>query len=105
MTEVYENALATCFPDVELRDVRLLAQGWDSVVLEVGGDLIFRFPRYPHVHELFLREMELLHPKMDHASEHITRPQVGRFLNCLPNITASQYILSLLVRRFGGAKE
>lgn len=33
------------FPEVELRSLRLLGEGWDTVVWLVDGEWVFRFPR------------------------------------------------------------
>jgi aminoglycoside phosphotransferase (APT) family kinase protein len=33
------------FPELAVRDLRLLAEGWDNTVWLVNGELVFRFPR------------------------------------------------------------
>jgi aminoglycoside phosphotransferase (APT) family kinase protein len=48
------------FPALEIRDVRAIEDGWDSLVLEVNGEYVFRFPRRPEVEEWVEREILLL---------------------------------------------
>jgi aminoglycoside phosphotransferase (APT) family kinase protein len=48
------------FPALEIRDVRAIEAGWDSLVLEVNGEYVFRFPRRPEVEEWVEREILLL---------------------------------------------
>jgi aminoglycoside phosphotransferase (APT) family kinase protein len=48
------------FPTLEIRDVRAIEAGWDSLVLEVNGEYVFRFPRRPEVEEWVEREILLL---------------------------------------------
>jgi aminoglycoside phosphotransferase (APT) family kinase protein len=48
------------FPALDLRDSRTIEDGWDSLVLEVGGELIFRFPRRREVENWVEREIALL---------------------------------------------
>jgi aminoglycoside phosphotransferase (APT) family kinase protein len=46
-------------PELDLRDVRTIEDGWDSLVLEIDG-YVFRFPRRPEVREWVEREIALL---------------------------------------------
>lgn len=48
------------FPALEIRDVRAIEDGWDSLVLEVNGEYVFRFPRRPEVEAWVEREILLL---------------------------------------------
>jgi aminoglycoside 2''-phosphotransferase len=48
------------FPTLEIRDVRAIEDGWDSLVLEVNGEYVFRFPRRAEVEEWVEREILLL---------------------------------------------
>src|SRR5579884_4056470 len=48
------------FPQVEIRSTRPITRGWDSFVLEVNGELIFRFPMRDDVIPYLEKEMRLL---------------------------------------------
>lgn len=48
------------FPALEFRDVRIVEDGWDSLVLELDGEWILRFPRRPEVEQRVEREIALL---------------------------------------------
>jgi aminoglycoside phosphotransferase (APT) family kinase protein len=48
------------FPALEIRGVRAIEDGWDSLVLDVNGEYVFRFPRRPEVEEWVEREIVLL---------------------------------------------
>jgi aminoglycoside phosphotransferase (APT) family kinase protein len=54
------EVLRTRFPELDLREVRTIEDGWDSLVLEVAGVYVFRFPRRPEVEEWVEREIRLL---------------------------------------------
>lgn len=54
------EVLRTRFPELDVRDVRTIEDGWDSLVLEVAGEYVFRFPRRPEVQEWVEREIRLL---------------------------------------------
>jgi aminoglycoside phosphotransferase (APT) family kinase protein len=48
------------FPALEFRDVRVVEDGWDSLVLDLDGEWIVRFPRRPEVEQWMEREIALL---------------------------------------------
>jgi aminoglycoside phosphotransferase (APT) family kinase protein len=52
--------LRELFPELEVRTIVAIEQGWDSLVLEVNGDWIFRIPRRPQVEEWVEAELRLL---------------------------------------------
>ena len=54
------RAIAEAFPALCGRPCGYLAEGWDSVACEVGGGLVFRFPRRPDVAAQLEREARLL---------------------------------------------
>jgi aminoglycoside phosphotransferase (APT) family kinase protein len=54
------EVLRTLFPELDVREVRTIEDGWDSLVLEVAGEYVFRFPRRPEVQEWVEREIRLL---------------------------------------------
>lgn len=56
----YRAAIAAAFPDLPLRRCRFLAEGWDSAVWEVNGDLVFRFPKRAEVGIRLRTEIALL---------------------------------------------
>jgi aminoglycoside phosphotransferase (APT) family kinase protein len=49
-----------CFPALEFRDVRIVEAGWDSLVLDLDGEWILRFPRRPEVEQWLEREIAVL---------------------------------------------
>jgi aminoglycoside phosphotransferase (APT) family kinase protein len=52
--------LRTHFPALEFRDVHVVEDGWDSLVLDLDGEWIVRFPRRPEVEQWMVREIALL---------------------------------------------
>ena len=54
------EVLRTRFPALEIHEWRAIEDGWDSLVLEVNGEWIFRFPRRAEVEEWVEREVVLL---------------------------------------------
>jgi aminoglycoside phosphotransferase (APT) family kinase protein len=54
------DLLRTRFPALEVRDVRIVEDGWDSLVLDLDGEWIFRFPRRPEVEQWMECEIALL---------------------------------------------
>ncbi len=52
--------LRAAFPALPAREVRFLAEGWDSTVFEVDGALVFRFPKRAEVDAALQREVRLL---------------------------------------------
>ncbi|HYT27741.1 MAG TPA: hypothetical protein VEL72_01885, partial [Ktedonobacteraceae bacterium] len=48
------------FPQVEISTARPITRGWDSFVLEVNGELIFRFPMRDDVIPYLEKELGLL---------------------------------------------
>ncbi len=59
----YLEMIGVHFPDLIVEHVTPITAGWDSFVLEVNGEIIFRFPRRPDVDTQLTREMALL-PKL-----------------------------------------
>jgi hypothetical protein len=48
------------FPELSESDFTLLAEGWDSVAVDVDNRLIFKFPRHPRGEQALRREVGLL---------------------------------------------
>jgi aminoglycoside phosphotransferase (APT) family kinase protein len=48
------------FPDVELRSINLLGEGWDNTMWLVDDEWVFRFPRRSYVLTGILNELRLL---------------------------------------------
>ena len=65
--------LSSRFPELEGKDVRYLAEGWDSQVFEVDGRLVFRFPKRAEVERDFVAETALL-PALE---RHLAAAQAG----------------------------
>lgn len=55
-----EEALRRCFPGLEVRTAEPALQGWDSLVLVVNREWMFKFPRRPEVGRQLLIEARLL---------------------------------------------
>ena len=56
----YTRLIQQNFSQIEIRSVQPITRGWDSFVLEVNGELIFRFPMRDDVLVYLRREMYLL---------------------------------------------
>jgi len=54
------DLLRVRFPDFDFRDVQVVEDGWDSLVLEIDREWIFRFPRRPEVEQWVEREIALV---------------------------------------------
>lgn len=52
--------LRTHFSALDFRDMRVIEDGWDSLVLDLDGAWIVRFPRRPEVEQWMEREIALL---------------------------------------------
>jgi aminoglycoside 2''-phosphotransferase len=59
-SEQLSEIIQTRFPQVRVLTCRPILDGWDSFVLEVNGELIFRFPRRPEVEAQLDKEIALL---------------------------------------------
>ncbi|HLX40113.1 MAG TPA: phosphotransferase, partial [Ktedonobacteraceae bacterium] len=58
--ETYIALIRRCFPQIEVASAAPITRGWDSFVLVVNDELIFRFPMREDVEERFQREIRLL---------------------------------------------
>lgn len=54
------QALVRCLPEIAIRRAETITTGWDSLVLEINGDWIFRFPRRPEIEAGHEKEIALL---------------------------------------------
>lgn len=52
--------LDACLPELPVDAVEYLAEGWDSTVFTVNGELVFRFPKRADVAAQLRRELRLL---------------------------------------------
>ena len=43
--DLYTTLIKQNFPEIEIRTATLNQEGWDSRILDINGELIFRFPR------------------------------------------------------------
>lgn len=59
-TSPYRRAIEAHFPQIQVRTVALNQEGWSSLVLEVNGAYIFRFPRRPEIEAGSQKEIALL---------------------------------------------
>lgn len=67
------QAIEARLPHLHIRSLTPITQGWDSFVLEVNGELIFRFPRRPEVEaslEVEARLLPALAPTLSLAIPH-----------------------------------
>ena len=55
-----KRRIEKCFPHLRVRSFKPIEKGWDSFVLEVNDDFIFRFPRRPDQEVCLEREIRLL---------------------------------------------
>ncbi len=81
-SESAERIIASAFPDLRGMAVEFLDEGWDFRVFEVGGDLVFRFPR----HEGSARKLEMelaLLPRLNLLREQADSPS--------PHVPAYEY--------------
>lgn len=58
--EAYQQAIATTFPDLEVRSVSLFGQGWANQTCLVNDALVFRFPVGADSEQQLLGEIRLL---------------------------------------------
>jgi len=58
--EACKRILAECLPRLEIHDIHVIEDGWSSLVLEIDGDTIFRFARWPETEAQFRKEIALL---------------------------------------------
>jgi aminoglycoside phosphotransferase (APT) family kinase protein len=61
--------LADRYPDLPVRDVRFLAEGWDSQAFEIDGTWVFRFPKRADIQNDLRVEASLL----PHLATHLAR--------------------------------
>ncbi len=54
------QAIQDSFPEIEIRAATPMLDGWDSVVLDINGEYIFRFPRRADVEAQLDKEIALL---------------------------------------------
>ena len=59
-SESYRRLVEDRVPDIEIRTCEPITEGWSSYVLEVNGELIFRFPRRPEIAHNIEKEILLL---------------------------------------------
>jgi aminoglycoside phosphotransferase (APT) family kinase protein len=56
----YRAAIVASFPELPIRSIYFVAEGWDSAVWVVNGDLFFRFPKRAEVATWLHSEIALL---------------------------------------------
>jgi aminoglycoside 2''-phosphotransferase len=87
----YHNWLRTQLPKIVAPDTFLVSieSGWDTRVLEVDGQWIFRFARRPEIADQFRKELHLLPGLADHLPFAIPNPE----FSCLddPDYTCMGY--------------
>lgn len=66
LIEAYTARIQHDFPEIEIRTVVPITRGWDSFVLEVNDELIFRFAMREDVEVRFQKEIHLL-PVLEQA--------------------------------------
>jgi aminoglycoside 2''-phosphotransferase len=59
-TEPYKKLIEEFLPQLHIRTIEPILQGWDSTVFEVNGEYIFRFPKRPDVEAQLEKEILLL---------------------------------------------
>jgi aminoglycoside 2''-phosphotransferase len=58
--ENYQQIIAACFPALAIERCRPVAEGWDSVAIDVNSEFIFRFPKRRDVEPQYQIERRLL---------------------------------------------
>jgi len=58
--EEYKRIVEACFPQISVHSFKAVLDGWDSFVLEVNDEFIFRFPRRPETEAQYRKETGLL---------------------------------------------
>lgn len=48
------------FPEIELKEIKQLGEGFDNTVIQINGQFVFRFPRRPIAVTLIQVENQLL---------------------------------------------
>ena len=64
--ETGEKILRESFPDLQIRTIQAIEEGWDSLVLDINGEMIAKFPRYAWSADKLQKESRLL-PVVRHA--------------------------------------
>lgn len=59
-TDAYLQAINEAYPGLPITSAELNAEGQNSDVVVVNGELVFRFPKYPHVLEQLRAETAIL---------------------------------------------
>jgi aminoglycoside 2''-phosphotransferase len=62
-----------CFPEVRVRNVTQLQEGWANFVIEVNYELIFRFPKRSEVEDNLRKEIRLLPKLAEHLKFRVPR--------------------------------
>lgn len=63
--ETIKDAIVNDFPDLEIKNMKLIDNGWDNVVIEINDELIFRFPKDEEVNfETEIKVLEILKEKI-----------------------------------------
>jgi aminoglycoside phosphotransferase (APT) family kinase protein len=70
------DVLAERFPQLRVRDVVVIDDGWDSLVYEVNGEWIFRFPRRAEVERWLEVELTLLPELAGSLPVAVPRPEL-----------------------------
>jgi hypothetical protein len=78
LDETRVRALLTdSYPDLPVRDVRFLAEGWDSQAYEIDGTWIFRFPKRADIQ----KDLEVEASLLPHLAAHLARVGIRHRLN------------------------
>lgn len=70
----YLRSIGRYYPDVALSPVKVMGSGQNNVILLVGSDLIFRFPKYAEGIEQLKLEVQLLSGISKHVSLRVPIP-------------------------------
>jgi aminoglycoside 2''-phosphotransferase len=72
--DAYLQSIHQAYPDLDLASAEFNAQGQNSDVVVVNGELIFRFPKYAHVLERLKTETAILRGIQGHVTLAIPAP-------------------------------
>ncbi|QQE80466.1 hypothetical protein [Alicyclobacillus sp. SO9] len=59
-TKQAAKVLHSLFPDLEMRHISILGEGWDSVAYLVNDSIVVRVPKRPAVRRQMAREVRIL---------------------------------------------
>ncbi|RPI31238.1 MAG: hypothetical protein EHM70_11960 [Chloroflexota bacterium] len=103
----YRAILSQHLPGLQIDTLSINQMGWDSVVLDVNGEWIFRFPRRPEIEAQHEKEIALLPALSGHLHAAVPRFEVicRRSAECKTPFVGYRKIAGNALSVQGGASE